>query len=563
MCIKVCQRCFFCHSIVLCPTCNKCPSCCTKSACRGQTSKLLANLAGNGCRSENSLNPERGLHPPLSDPAKSHKVSHGHKLLCQSSQKQLPVGGITSAYRQKCRGTGPQPDLPGVFQPAVFGTQTQQQVETHTGPKQTESVPQGGEIQDGGTRNHQNIPPARGVGHLDRFQGCLLPYPNTGTIQEISKISCPWPDIPIQGTPFRSVHSAFGVHCYSKGGETDGHTQGYKNPPVPRRLVGTGHLPPRLSPTYSNTGQDVSRPRLDGECREIRTRTQASLRLCRLPVRPPVRLGPTHTGPLAKPSRENSKTASATGLSGPAVHVLDRVVDSHRKASSPKLTAHETHTVAPQKQLEDTGILREGHSNTQVSAPTFTMVGGRGQCAPRSTITPSKTRSANLYRRIKRMVGRSLKRAHCKRGMVITGKQAAYKLSGTESSIPGSKRVPRPLLWQDSPGSNRQHNGSGLCKQGRRHEVGPTLCPIVENLDLVYQETSDSQGPTHPRSPKCSSRQTIQTGSDHPDRVVSPPRSLPNLMQQVAPSSNRPIRHEVQQQVCVTSVCHRYQIPWQ
>ena len=517
---------------------------------------FLAKLARNGCRSENSSNPERGLHPPLSDLVKSHEVSHGHKLLCQSSQEQLPDGGITSAYRQKCHRSGSQPDLPRVFQPAVFGTQAQQQVETHTGPKQTESVPQSGEIQNGDTRNHQNVPPAKGVGHLYRFEGCLLPHPNTGTIQEISKISCPGPDIPIQSTPFWSVHSAFGVHCNSKGGETDGHTHGYKNPPVPRRLAGTGHLPPRLSPTYSNTGQDVPRPRLDGECREIRTRTQASLRLCRLPVRPLVRPGTTHTGPLAKPSRENSKTAGATGLSGPAVHVLDRFVNSHRKTSSPRPTAHETHTVAPQKQLEDTGILREGHSNTQVSAPTFTMVAGGGQCAPRSTITPNKTCSANLYRCIKRRVGLLLSQAHCKRGMVITGKQAAYTLSGTESSIPGSKRVPRPLLGQDSPGSNRQHNGSGLCKQGRRHEVGPTLCPIVENLDLVYQETSDSQGPTHPRSPKCSSRQTIQTGSDHPDRMVSPSRSFPNLMQQVAPASNRPIRHEVQQQVasiCVTS----------
>ena len=103
------------------------------------------------------------------------------------------------------------------------------------------------------------------------------------------------------------------------------------------------------------------------------------------------------------------------------------------------------------------------------------------------------------------------------------------------------------MLGQDCPGSNGQHNGSGLYKQGRRHEVGPTLCPIVENLDLVYQETSDSQGPTHPRSPKCSSRQTIQTGSDHTNRVVSPSRSFPNLMQQVAMASNIPICHEVQQ----------------
>ena len=44
---------------------------------------------------------KRGLHPPLPDPAKTYKVSHGHKLLCQSAQEQLPVGGITSAYSQK------------------------------------------------------------------------------------------------------------------------------------------------------------------------------------------------------------------------------------------------------------------------------------------------------------------------------------------------------------------------------------------------------------------------------------------------------------------------------
>ena len=513
---------------------------------------MLANLAGHGCRSENSSNIERGLHPPLSDPAKSHKVSHNYKRLCQSPQEQLPDGGITSAYNQKCCRTVSQPDLPRVFQPSFFGTQTPQQVETYTGPKQTKSVPQGGKVQNGDTGNHQDIPPTRRVGHLDRLQGCLLSHTNTGTFQEISQISCPGPDITIQGTSLWSVHSASGVHCDSKGGETDGHTQGYKNPPVPRRLVGTSHFPPRLSPTYSNSGPDVPRPRLDGECGKIRTGTQASLRLCRLPVRCPVRQGPTYTGTLAKPSRENSKAASATGLSGPAVHVLDRIINSHRETSSPRPTAHETHTVALQE-LENTGILREGYSNTQVSASTFTMVAGGGQCAPRSTITPNKTCSANFYRRIKRRVGRSLRRAHCKRGMVITGKQAAYKLSGTESGIHGSKRVPRPLLGQNCPDSNGQHNGSGIYKQGGRHEVGPALCPIVENLDLVYQETSDSQGPTHPRSPKCSSRQTIQTGSDHPNRVVPPSGNFPNLMQQVAPTSNRPICHEIQQ--LVASIC--------
>ena len=63
------------HSIVLCKTCNKCQTCCLKSSCRGQTSKLLVNMAESICRSESNSSPERGLHPPLSGPAKLDKFS--------------------------------------------------------------------------------------------------------------------------------------------------------------------------------------------------------------------------------------------------------------------------------------------------------------------------------------------------------------------------------------------------------------------------------------------------------------------------------------------------------
>ena len=208
----------------------------------------MANLAGSGSRSKSSSDPKSGLHPPLPDPAKAHKVTHDYKLLCQSPQEQLPAGGITSAYSPKCCRTSKTTNISGVFQPTIFSPKTQQ-VATYTGFEQTESFPQDGEIQDGDTGNHQNVAPTRGVGHLDRFQGRLLPYTNTGTVQEISEISCPRSDIPVQGSALWSVHSTLGVHCNSKRSQTDGHSQGYKDPPVPRRLVGEGHIPPGLSST--------------------------------------------------------------------------------------------------------------------------------------------------------------------------------------------------------------------------------------------------------------------------------------------------------------------------
>ena len=225
-------------------------------------------------------------------------------------------------------------------------------------------------------------------------------------------------DIPVQGTDFRSVHSTHGVHCNSKGGESDGHTQGFKDPPVPRRLVGDSQIPPNLSPAYAGSSKNVPATGLAGELREIRTGAQSGLRFCRLPVRPPVLSGLTNTRPVAEPSGENTETAIPTGLFGRALHVNDRFPNSHRKASSPSLTAYETHTVASQKQLKGTRITRKGDPNSQVPAPPFTMVAERRQCTYRPTITPNKICSANLYRCIKTRVGRSFEQAHCKRNLV-------------------------------------------------------------------------------------------------------------------------------------------------
>ena len=238
---------------------------------------------------------------------------------------------------------------------------------------------------------------------------------------------------------------------------------------------------------------------------------------------------------MAEPSREHTETPILTGLSGPAIHVLDRLTDSHRKASSPRPTTYETHTVASQEQLEGPKITRKGDSNSQVLVSPLTMVARRRQCTDRPTITPNKTCSANVYRRIKRRVGRSLKRAHCKRNLVASRKQAACKLPRTQSSFSSFKRIPGPLFRQDSSCSNRQHHCGVIHKQGRRREVGSTLCPTMENPDLMHQETGDSESPTHSRPTECGSRLAIQIRPDHPEWSL-----LPEVFQTICSRWHRP-----------------------
>ena len=327
--IKICEKCFLCQSIVLCKSCHKCSQCCHKSACRRQTSNLFEKVVRSGCRSESSTNIEGKLHRSLPDLAKFVKNSHSHKLLWQSSQEPQTVRGITSAYGQKCHRISSQTNLTRVFQPTFSSPKIRQQMETHFGPKQSKSFPQDRKVQDGDTGNHEDISPTRRVGNLHRLQGRLLPHTDTGTFPEILEISHPGPDLPVQSTTIRSVDSAHGVHYHGKGGKADGRSKGYKDPPIPRRLVGESHIPPGLSPTYTGPSSNVPRVRLTGEHRKVGAGTETNFQLCRLPIRPRVRSGPTYTGPVAKPARKDYGTSLPTDLFGTGLHVLDRPLNSH------------------------------------------------------------------------------------------------------------------------------------------------------------------------------------------------------------------------------------------
>ena len=115
-------------------------------------------------------------------------------------------------------------------------------METYTSSEQSQQILQGRKIQNGDTRKDLDLHTDSGVGHVHRFQGCLLLYTHTKLIKKISETSCIGQNIPIQSTTIWSVHSSLEVHCSDQRSQTGGFTKGYKNPPVPRRLVGLGQI---------------------------------------------------------------------------------------------------------------------------------------------------------------------------------------------------------------------------------------------------------------------------------------------------------------------------------
>ena len=138
-------------------------------------------------------------------------------------------------------------------------------METYPGPEHLEHLSKHRVVQNGDPRDNKDLPTARGVGHLHRFQGRILPYTNSQPVQEVHAFSHPGSVLPVQSSTLWPVHSTYRVHSGGQRGQTDGFTERYKNPPVPRRLVGESHISPNLSPAYTDLSSSLSRIRLAGE----------------------------------------------------------------------------------------------------------------------------------------------------------------------------------------------------------------------------------------------------------------------------------------------------------
>ena len=436
---KICQKCFLCRSLEFCKSCHQSPTCCYRSSCRGKVTAVLGEMGNPGFKSKSGKHTEGRLHASLPVQTPLDKVTDCNKQLPQSNQTGLPFRGTVSADKQECSRTSGESKLTGVLQPAIFGTQTQQPVETDPRPEHLEHLFEHGNVQDVNPRDNKNLPPSRGVGHIHRFQRRILPHTNSQSVQEVHAFSHPGSVLPVQGPTLWSVHSSHGVHSGGQRGQTHGTSEGYKDPPVPRRLAGESLYPPHLSPAYSNPSHTLPGIRVAGEQGKVRTGSQTGLQLRRLPVRPERGQGQTNRRALAGLDTQDQISIVGSALPGPTIHVPHRSTHSNRKASPLRATTHATHTVALEKQLEGPRTTGKGDTGSQVPPPPSKVVAGGKQCATRSTITPCKTCSADLYRRIKRRVGHSLGRPHCKRNLVPSREQVTHKPLRAKSGISSSK----------------------------------------------------------------------------------------------------------------------------
>ena len=200
----------------------------------------------------------------------------------------------------------------------------------------------------------------------------------------------------------------------------------------------------------------------------------------------------------------------------------------------------EAHTVAPETTLARPGGFGKDYPNTQISPPTSRLVVRRETCIPGSAIPSPRPRSTNVYRRLKRRLGRTLRGLHCKRHVVRHRKSPPCQFPGVKSSISGPQELRASLQGPDCVGSNGQHNCSILHQQRGRYEIRLSVCPPLEASVLVPPQGNSPEGKTHPRLLECDSRQIVQTQASDSDRVVPISTGVKSLFLQMGPTTAGP-----------------------
>ena len=370
---------------------------------------------------------------------------------------------------------------------------------------------------------------------------------------KVSQVLSGKQSLSIHGPPFWARHSSTGIYQGSQGGETDGSSTGYPDPPVPRRLVSQSPGPGNLPITYPDPLGPVPRTRVGGKHGEIGTYASTGFQFRRLPVRPTVGSSVAHSGQMDRSAAETTVRQRQGLLFSPTVHVPNQAAYCHRKASVGRPSSHETGSVASKKTLACAGEPGKDYSSSPLSSSTPGLVVGQEQCTKGATLAPPSARPTNIYRRLKRRLGRTLRGIHSKRRLVRIRKSPPYQLLGTQGSSSGTQESQAAVQGTDCSHSNRQHDCSVLHQQRGRYEIRFSLCPTLATPILVSSQEDNSAGQTHSGSLECHSRQAIPAQSGDPDRVVPVSTGIQSLVLQLGPTADRSFCHPIQSQA--SQVC--------
>ena len=358
------------------------------------------------------------------------------------------------------------------------------------------------------------------MGHLYRPHRRLPSHPHSASLTKVPLVPPQRRLLPVHQPSVRPSYSPLDLHQCSEGGQTFGLATGNTHSPIPGRLAGSRPLQGGVPETNPKVVEPNPGFRFYSELQEVRTGTFPEVRFSGLPLF-------ARFGACQAHARQVDEASGY--VPSPLVEVCYQCKDSYvhhwitcvnGEDSQTGQDAYETFSMASQDSLEISDA--SGYSNPLESEDDTTrgMVVRPQKRATRRVSPPKGTRKTDLYRRLKRRLGRALRSRLNRRGLVSHRKSSPHQPFGIKGSSPSATVLQDHLQEQSRSHCVGQHIRSVLHQQTGRHEIRRTLRSNVENSDMVQSQQRHTQSKTHTRIPQCDSGWPLKEEPDPKHRVV-------------------------------------------
>ena len=474
---------------------------------------------------------KRGSFGRIQDPLRDTSSSFGHPselpvLLGESSEIcSDPEGGrlharqVSGLHSPGARSRFLQSSLPG---PQGF-----RRMETSSGCLSPEQLCAEDRLLYGDTQYRPVCHTPRGLDDLHRYEGCLLPYPDSPGKSEIPEVCFQQPGLSIQGHVFRPDHSTSGIYEGDSSILQDSPSSRIQNATIPGRLASPGEISggdDAGERVYPKPSRKVG---FSDKLEEIFSYSPEHSRVSGNENRLHSFLGFSDPE-TSRQSCINSKRIQV--LSRTSCETMDAVTRTHgisRSFGDKRETTFSPLSIPPQNSLESghpSGLSPSPHSS--ISSTGSGLVVRQRSSISRGLLRSKEPRSISLLRRVKGRMGSYHRVSTSFRPMVSSTIHPSYQQFGTSGHFSGPSTSRGPSQEQNSGCVFRQHHCPILHQKTRGDTVSVALSAGQRDLRMDSGEKGFSSPSVHPRLQKCPCGLPQSEEPDSADRVDSTPTSL-------------------------------------
>ena len=391
------------------------------------------------------------------------------------------------------------------------------------------------------------LPQERRMGYIHRFDRRLPTCPYSYPVAKVPQVLPQRRHLPIYQPPIRPSHGPIGFHKPCERSQAYSPTTGNQTTPIFGLLVDSSSFQTGLHRTNTKTTKTGERPRICSKLQEVRTHTLSEVRLPRVPFFTGHGSCEAHARQVDKASGDVPSPLSEVCYQCKDSYVHHWIACINGEDCKTGQDSYETISVASQNSLEISDA--SGHTNPLESEDDMTrgMVVRPSKRATRRVSPPKGTQNSNLYRRLKRRMGRSLKSRFYRRALVSTRKTPAHQSFRTEGSFSGSTILQKELQQQLSPHSLRQHLSGVIHQQTGRNKISGPMLTDLENSYLVPQQQGNTQSKARPGLTQCYRGRPLQEEPDPVNRVVPFASNIQENLQNMPESPSGPVCNQPEQ----------------